>query len=70
MDAIKVRHGFISLFCEYSGINKPREIKTSEAIKTWEKTRLSFMKESRRLDTARMNNELIDNLKYRTPEME
>ena len=25
------------------------------------------MKESRRLDTARMNNELIDNLKYPDP---
>ena len=58
---------FYKSVCEYSGINKPREIKTSEAIKTWEKTRLSFMKESRRLDTARMNNELIGNLKYPDP---
>ena len=45
----------------------PKEIKASEAIKTWKETRLSFMKESRRLDTVRMHNELIDQLKYPDP---
>ena len=58
---------FYKSVCEYSGINMPREIKVSEATRTWEETRLSFMRESRRLDSARMNNDLLDELKYSDP---
>jgi hypothetical protein len=49
------------------GINQPREISHEEALKTWNKSRVSFLTESRRLDTKKLNKELKVKLLYKNP---
>ena len=58
---------FIKKICELKGINLPLEISHEEALKTWNKSRLSFLNESRRLDTRKLDRELKVKLLYKNP---
>jgi len=58
---------FVKTICKLKGINQPREISHEEALKTWNKSRVSFLTESRRLDTKKLNKELKVKLLYKNP---
>jgi hypothetical protein len=45
-------------------LNMPNEISKNEAKKTWDKKRLTFLEESRRIDTKKMRKDLLVKLRY------
>jgi len=51
-----------------AGLEPPPEIDMGEAERTWSRERMSFVRESRRLDTTRMRELLRVNLAYSNPE--
>jgi len=59
---------FIKKLCELKGIPSPKEISYEEAIQTWDKKRVSFLKESRRLDNRKLRDDLKIKLLYSNAE--
>lgn len=53
---------------EFAGLPAPQEISFEEAEGTWSETRLSFVRESRRLDTEKLRSVLKVNLRYTNAE--
>lgn len=53
---------------ECAGLPAPQEISFEEAERTWSETRLSFVRESRRLDTEKLRLELQVKLRYTNAE--
>ena len=49
---------------EFAGLPAPHEISFQEAERTWSETRLSFVRESRRLDTEKLRSVLGARLRY------
>ena len=59
---------FIKKLCELKNLPSPREITIKEAMLTWSKKRISFLKESRRLDNRRLRDDLKIKLLYNNAE--
>ena len=55
---------FVKTICHQMRLNMPTEISKNEAQKTWNKKRLTFLEESRRIDTKKMRKDLLVKLRY------
>jgi nucleoside-diphosphate-sugar epimerase len=55
---------FVKTICHQMKLNMPTEISKNEAKKTWNKKRLTFLEESRRIDTKKMRKDLLEKLRY------
>ena len=55
---------FIKKLCELKNLPPPKEIKREEALSSWSKKRISFLEESRCLDTKKLHKELKIKLLY------
>ncbi len=60
---------FIKKLCELKNLPPPREISREEALRSWSKKRISFLRESRCLDTRKLHEELEIKLLYADAEI-
>ncbi|MEC9415789.1 MAG: NAD-dependent epimerase/dehydratase family protein [Pseudomonadota bacterium] len=64
----KSQSWFVKTICHQMKLNMPTEISRKKAKNTWNQKRLTFLEESRRIDTRKMRKDLLDKLRYPDPE--